>query len=204
MILVDISGASAAIRKQDVLTAGMVGAVVEFRFDDDWKGLAKTAVFRAGDVTKDAIVKDSVSKIPHEVLIPGVPLEIGVYGTKDDGDIVIPTVWAKTNLVRDGVDPSGDEGADPSLPFWAELQEQLEKGELKGEKGEKGDKGDPGEKGDKGDRGNPGIYIGSGDMPADCSVQIDPNGDPLTVEKIIADVIAALPVYDGEYSMEVV
>jgi hypothetical protein len=127
MILVDISGASAAIRKQDVLTAGMVGETVKFRFDDDWEGLAKTAVFRAGDVTKDAIVNDSVSKIPHEVLILGLPLEIGVYGTKDDGKVVIPTVWAKTNPVKAGADPSGDEGLDPSLPIWAEIQEEVER-----------------------------------------------------------------------------
>ena len=123
--------------------------------DDDWEGLAKTAVFRAGEVTKDALVVDSVSKIPHEVLIPGVALEIGVYGTKDDGAIVIPTVWAKTNLVKAGADPSGDEGADPSLPFWAELQERLEK-DLKGEKGDKGEKGEKGDKGDKGEKGEKG------------------------------------------------
>lgn len=127
MILVDISGACAAVRRQDTLTAGMVGALVEFRFDDDWDGLAKTAVFRAGDITKDAMVKDSASKIPHEVLIHGVPLEIGVYGTKDGGDIVIPTVWAKTNPVKAGADPSGDEGVDPSLPIWAEIQEEVER-----------------------------------------------------------------------------
>jgi hypothetical protein len=32
-------------------------------------------------------------------------------------------------------------------------------------------------KGDKGDTGNSGVYLGSGEMPADCNVQIDPNGD---------------------------
>lgn len=36
-------------------------------------------------------------------------------------------------------------------------------------------------KGDKGDRGLSGVYLGSGDMPEDCNVQIDPNGDALTV-----------------------
>lgn len=40
-------------------------------------------------------------------------------------------------------------------------------------------------KGDKGDTGNGGVYLGSGDMPADCNVQIDPNGDILTMEQII-------------------
>ena len=80
MILLDVSGASAIVRKQDILTSGMVGAKVVFCFDEDWDNLAKTAVFRAGKVTKDAIVVDSISEIPHEVLAaPGVPLEIGVY-----------------------------------------------------------------------------------------------------------------------------
>ena len=127
MILLDVSGARAIVRKQDILTNGMVGAKVVFLFDDDWTDLAKTAVFRAGRVTKDAVVVDSVSEIPHEVLaVPGVALEIGVYGTADDGSIVVPTVWAKTNLIRRGVDPSGDESLDPSLPIWAQMQEQLD------------------------------------------------------------------------------
>ncbi len=42
-----------------------------------------------------------------------------------------------------------------------------------------------GGKGDKGDRGNPGVYLGSGDMPADCNVQIDPNGEVLLAEELI-------------------
>ena len=66
---------------------------------------------------------------------------------------------------------------------------------VKGERGEKGEQGEQGiqgeqciqgfqgiqgvkgDKGDKGDTGNPGIYLGGGDMPEDCNVQIDPNGD---------------------------
>lgn len=34
-------------------------------------------------------------------------------------------------------------------------------------------------------KGSSGVYLGSGDMPADCNVQIDPNGDVLTFEKIL-------------------
>lgn len=127
MILLDISGASAIVRKQDILTSGMVGANVVFCFDEDWNNLAKTAVFRASKVVKDAVVVDSVSEIPHEVLaVPGIPLEIGVYGTADDGAVVIPTIWAKTNIIKRGTDPSGDESLDPSLPIWAQMQEQLD------------------------------------------------------------------------------
>ena len=127
MILIDISGANAIVRKQDTLTSGMVGATAVFRFDEDWNGLAKTAVFRAGKVTKDAIVVDSMSEIPHEVLVTyGYALEVGVYGTADNGAVVIPTIWAKTNPIKPGTDPSGDESLDPSLPVWAQMQEQLD------------------------------------------------------------------------------
>ena len=38
-------------------------------------------------------------------------------------------------------------------------------------------RGPQGAKGDKGETGNSGVYVGSGDMPADCNVQIDPSGD---------------------------
>ena len=48
-----------------------------------------------------------------------------------------------------------------------------------------GEKGDPGE---KGETGNSGVYIGSGDMPEDCYVQIDTNGE--TNEEIIDRYIA--------------
>ena len=79
---------------------------------------------------------------------------------------------------------------------------------LRGETGSKGDTGAQGEKGDaftyedfteeqlaslkgekgdtgsKGDTGNSGVYLGSGEMPADCNVQIDPNGDADLVTEV--------------------
>jgi hypothetical protein len=66
---------------------------------------------------------------------------------------------------------------------------------IKGDKGDKGDKGEQGiqgDKGDKGDRGDSGVYVGSGDMPDDCNVQIDPNGDAFTLDYYLGDVNAAL------------
>jgi hypothetical protein len=46
----------------------------------------------------------------------------------------------------------------------------------------KGEQGIQGIQGEKGDTGNSGVYVGSGDMPADCNVQIDPNGDAFTLD----------------------
>ena len=67
---------------------------------------------------------------------------------------------------------------------------------LRGRKGDKGDTGEQGiqgvqgvkgDKGDKGDTGNPGIYLGSGDMPEDCNVQIDPEGTPLNLNDYVTN-----------------
>ena len=89
----------------------------------------------------------------------------------------------------------GDKGADGTMTF-SELTEE-QKASLKGDKGDKGDKGeqgergiqgekgDKGDKGDKGNTGNSGVYLGSGAMPSDCNVQIDPNGDAFTIEQLL-------------------
>lgn len=89
-------------------------------------------------------------------------------------------------------------GADGTMTFEDLTEEQIES--LKGDpftyddftpeqlealKGEKGDKGDTGERGDRGDTGNSGVYVGSGEMPADCNVQIDPTGEPIDLHKEI-------------------
>lgn len=39
-------------------------------------------------------------------------------------------------------------------------------------------------KGAKGDRGLSGVYVGSGDMPSDCNVQIDPSGSTAEVDDL--------------------
>jgi hypothetical protein len=69
-----------------------------------------------------------------------------------------------------------------------------DKGEqgIQGIQGEQGVKGDKGDTGAKGDTGNSGVYLGSGEMPADCNVQIDPNGDAFTLEYYLGDVNTAL------------
>ena len=68
-----------------------------------------------------------------------------------------------------------------------------------GEAGEQGEQGEQGPIGKPGPRGPSGVYLGSGDMPADCNVQIDPEGEPIgSVEDIVNAVLESLPVYNGE------
>lgn len=127
MILIDICGSTAAIREQQALTCGMVGASVRFRLDAGWDKLYKTAVFRAGDVTRDVPNIQDRAEIPYEVLtVPGLRLEVGLYGANDDGTLVIPTIWAETEPIRAGADPSGDPGLEPTKPIWQQAVTRLE------------------------------------------------------------------------------
>lgn len=127
MVLIEINGTNAVVRKSAILTKGLVGATVAFRFDENWDGLSKTAVFRQGNVVKDCLLADGTAVIPWEVMqIIGIPVSVGVYGTNADGTVVIPTIWAKTDPVRDGADPSGDESIEPAPGVWEQMQAQID------------------------------------------------------------------------------
>lgn len=122
IIQVDVSAGTAVLRKECVLTVGMVGAQATFNFGSHWQGLSRTAVFRQGDVTRDVVGITDRCAIPPEVLAqPGLPVEIGVYGFDADGKLVIPTVWVKTAPVHPGANPSGDESTDTTLPVWQQI-----------------------------------------------------------------------------------
>lgn len=110
------------------VTSGMAGVTVTFEYDDPlWDGLNKTAVFVAGSVTRDVLNADSVVTIPAEVLKkPGLTLVVGIYGTNADGKLIIPTLMTPIGMIIPGADPSGDPGADPDLPIWAQLQAEVE------------------------------------------------------------------------------
>jgi hypothetical protein len=130
LISIFVSKALAVVTDNETLTSGMIGAEMKFSFSDDWDNLTKTAIFRAGDVTK-AVTQGqwagNVCTIPHETLATaGEGLRVGVYGVNDDKKVIIPTVWATVGVVRVGVDPSADESTDGTLPVWAQVQETAE------------------------------------------------------------------------------
>jgi hypothetical protein len=117
----------------ELLTAGMAKAVtVEFVFSDDWDRLTKTAVFSAGRTTVDVLESawdGNKVMVPHEILADAGPIaRVGVYGANADG-LILPTVWVTLGKVMPAAEPSGDPGADPTLPIWAQLQNQI--GDLK-------------------------------------------------------------------------
>ena len=130
MITIHCSRACAHLESPpELLTAGMSKAVtVKFVFSPEWDGLTKTAVFSNGKTTVDVLAANwdgDTVPVPHEVLaVPGRHARVGVYGADESG-VVLPTVWVSLGKVQPGADPSGDASADPSLPVWAQLQNQI-------------------------------------------------------------------------------
>lgn len=130
MITIHCSRACAHLASPpELLTAGMAKAVtVQFVFSPEWDGLTKTAVFSNGKTTVDVLAANwdgDTVLVPHEVLaVPGRHARVGVYGADESG-VVLPTVWVSLGKVQPGADPSGDASADPSLPVWAQLQNQI-------------------------------------------------------------------------------
>jgi len=167
------------------VTSGSVNAYrARFEFSDDWEGLSRTAVFRAGAESRSVMLDETLEcTIPWEVLKkPTMNLSCGVCGTRD-GDMVLPTVWAHLGTIHPGAAP-GDQAQPPTPDLWE--QELARKGDalsydglnlslmsgdkplstvqvaggggegVPGPQGPKGDPGDPGPRGEKGEKGDPG------------------------------------------------
>lgn len=109
MTILYAHGNQLTVRKREPVTSGSVNVYpVQFEFSEDWDGLTRTAVFKAGAETRSILLDDTGKCIiPWEVLSShGRQLTAGVYGTQD-GDVVLPTVWADLGTILEGVPGDG-------------------------------------------------------------------------------------------------
>lgn len=126
MIIFNARGRAACCEVTEPITTGSVGMPVEFRFDDAWDGLSKTAIFTGSGVSVDQVIgADNALVVPWECLADeGGTLIIGVTGTRNSGEIVIPTVLARAGVILKGAALSGVDPHDPT-PSWAvQVQEE--------------------------------------------------------------------------------
>lgn len=113
------------VRRREPVTSGSVNVYpVRFGFSEDWAGLEKTAVFRAGEKTISILLDETGEcVVPWEALaMPGRRLEAGVYGTRG-AEAVLPTVWADLGYIETGTAP-GEEARPPAPGLW---QQELER-----------------------------------------------------------------------------
>lgn len=107
------------VRQKELLTSGAVNVCqVQLEFSEDWDGLTRTAVFRAGGKSVPVLLNETnTCVVPWEVLEkPEIKLFCGVYGVRGS-ETVLPTVWADLGWIAAGVRP-GEEARTPTPELW--------------------------------------------------------------------------------------
>ena len=115
-ISIKVNGATATASLDGKLTSGMVGVPVTIEYDESWNGLYKTASFRSGNLARSREGIGTSTTVPWEVLRhSGKKLEIGVEGRDEDGNIVIPTIWAVAGSIFEGAVSSTPAAPNPDI-----------------------------------------------------------------------------------------
>ena len=119
------------VRQKEPVTSGSVNVYpVRFEFSPDWDGMTKIACFRSGAQTVTELL-DGTGEcvIPWEVTDPDdkdKTLYAGLYGTRN-GNVVLPTVWARLGIISEGVSGCGAGSRPPTPELWR--QELARKGD---------------------------------------------------------------------------
>ena len=103
-ITIEVRKNTLAMAEQESLTSGSVNAYkVQFQFSEDWDGLTRTAIFKAGKKCRSILLdKSDGCTIPWELLVmPYVHLLAGVCGTREE-DVVVRTVWLDLGIIHPG------------------------------------------------------------------------------------------------------
>lgn len=128
MITIYVQKTQARAELDTPLTNGSVGLEVQFNFSPDWDGLSRTAVFETSEYYKETveIENENTAIVPENVMLQsGVKLYIGVYGTDNEGNIVVPTVYADCGEIKRGANT--EPGGTPVNPSQAVmLQNQID------------------------------------------------------------------------------
>ena len=154
-----VVGQMIAFTERETLVSGTVNKYrAEFVFDDSWDGYTKTAVFRAdsfGRVTsREVLLAGDACQVPHECLIAGALLRVGVYGIS--GDITTPTIYTQEPIgIARGAEPA-ESTQDPTPGVYQQIINIIEAGAIAGPPGPQGPKGDTGETGPQGPKGDTG------------------------------------------------
>lgn len=136
-ITLNVTGAKVQATVNGPLTSGMVGIPVTIRYDNVWNGLIKNLVCRCGQwgpqkgETRTVLSVSETATVAHEVMKADMHLYLGLEGYSADRELVIPTTWADCGKIQHGADGGADPSTTPTLPVWAQLQDQI--GQIKQE-----------------------------------------------------------------------
>lgn len=125
MIICEVNKNHLNVRTRELLTAGSQNVnTVEFRFNEAWDGLAKTATFKTSKKTISVLLNTNTIAIPWEALADaGEILAVGVFGVSGE-TIVLPTVWGILGKVMDAAH-LGDEEKEPTPDVYQKILDEL-------------------------------------------------------------------------------
>ncbi len=127
MLTFRFTGVRGEMIEKEMLVSGMVGKQVKFEFSEEWDGLRKAAVYRAGDIVCTNPDIGEIDTIPEQVLSKSLRrLYVGVYGISEDGQVAIPTRFVSGPFIHIGAGKDEDSKYDPEDPFWVEMEQALE------------------------------------------------------------------------------
>ena len=116
-----VNGVTVVASANGKITSGMVGLPVYIQYDESWNDLEKTAYFRVGKLVRKRDPIGTATTVPWELLRNhGIPLQIGIEGRNESGDIVVPTIWATVDTICEGASggvpaaPSPERGDEPT------------------------------------------------------------------------------------------
>ena len=124
---IEVGRTTGVCTRRERIPAGIAGASVQVSFTDPvWGNLIKTVVFR-GKETRIAEFDGNVAVIPHEVIPePRIALYFGIFGHDPESDLQIPLIEVRLGTTEASTDADADPGTDPTLPIWAQLQQEIE------------------------------------------------------------------------------
>lgn len=125
-----VGSTSGIARNRKRIPAGKTvsGLTVSVEFTDPvWEDMTKTVVFRGTD-SRIAEFDGKTAVIPWEVLTePGVRIWFGIFGHNPETGMQLPLIEVEIGATERATDPLADPGTEPTLPIWAQLQEEIEK-----------------------------------------------------------------------------
>lgn len=112
-IKISIKDSVAVAEVLGTLTARARGVPVWFELGQEYAGLTPKMAARAGDRIVEMVMFGGRSEVPHECMIAGQWLEIGVRAISREGTVILPTVWAGCGRVAES--PGELETPEPTM-----------------------------------------------------------------------------------------
>lgn len=98
-----------AVEETEPLVSGSVNIYrVKVIFDDAWQNATmRYAVFKVGSATEAVALDDrGTCSVPWDLTAyekKNLVMYFGVYGLREDGTIIIPTIWCELGKIKEGV-----------------------------------------------------------------------------------------------------